>query len=379
MYRIIILVLLLVSTTIVNAQDFISADKLTYQYFMEGNWDKLIDSTEQFLNQGIDFKTLRQRLGYAYYMKTDYVEASIQYKHAYDFDNSDVVSIQYLYYSYQNAGNKIMAQYYAKKLPAETQKELKLKSFRIIDALDFEYNYKTSYTDIRSAPSFLRFGINTQLAYNLNLYQTVSNHKQTFYSIYNSVQNEYFGLLNLTATEKLSLLVGYHHINTLVDTTTNISNMFLGKVVYRLNRFDFGLSYSNYKTDLDNTNQIGLQIGTLLPGKHNIYLSSALFHLSDTVSSGFVFNQTAGILLTEKIWIEGSVTLGNLKNFVDLNGLYVYNSLDSTTFRTGLSLYYYLNKQLTLYSNYTFCKKNIVDYDLNYTQHSITGGIIWKF
>ena len=83
--------------------------------------------------------------------------------------------------------------------------------------------------------------------------------------------------------------------------------------------------------------------------------------------------------MTKKVWLEGNVTLGNLNNFADLNGLYIYNSLDPTTFRTGLSLYYYLNKQLTLYSNYTFSKKHITEYDVNYNQHSITGGIIWKF
>ncbi len=382
MYRILIVGLLFVFTNTLSAQDnynYSSSDSVSYQYFLNGNWDKLIESTEVILKQGIDFKTLRQRLGYAYFVKTDYVEASIQYKYAYEFDKTDRLTISYLYYSYLNSGNQILANYYAQKLPAETQAELHLKSFRLVDAMDFEYNYKTAYSDIRSAPNYLRMGLNSQLTYNLNYYQTISNYKQVFYSIYNTVQNEYFGLLNFTATEHLSLLAGYHYINTKVDSTAYKSQLFLGKVVYRLNRFDFGLSYSTYKTDFGNTNQIGFRFGALLPGKHNIYLSSTIFHLSDTVSSGWVFNQTAGVLLTKKLWAEGSVTLGNLKNFVDLNGLYVYNSLDPTTFRIGLSLYYYLNKRLTLYSNYTFSKKNIVDYDLNYTQHSITGGIIWKF
>ena len=173
-------------------------------------------------------------------------------------------------------------------------------------------------------------------------------------------------------------LTGYHYINTKVDSIDYKSQLFLGKAVFRVNRFDFGLSYSTYKTDFGSTKQLGVQFGALLPDKQNIYLSSALYHLSDSVSSEWVFNQSAGALVTKKLWLEGNITLGNLKNFVDLNGLYVYNSLDPTTFRTGLSLYYYLNKRITLYSNYTFSEKYIIDYDLNYTQHSITGGIIWK-
>jgi hypothetical protein len=353
MYRVIIIVILLFTAIIVNAQnDYISADKVTYQYFLDGNWDELIDSTEQFINEGIDFKTLRQRLGYAYYMKTDYVEAGIQYKHAFDFDNSDIISIQYLYFSYLNSGNKIMANYYANKLPPETQEKLNLKSFRIIDAFDFEYNYKTSYSDIRSAPSFLRFGINSQITYNLNLYLTISNFKQSFYSTYSTIQNEYFGLLNFTATDNLNLLAGYHHINALVDTSTSISHIFLGKAVYQLNRFNFGIIYSNYKTtEALNKNQVGFQIGTSLAGKQNIYLSSTLYNLSNSTGSAWVFNQTAGALILKNVWAGGHVTFGNLINFVDLNGLYVYNSIDPTTFRTGLTLYYYLNKHFTLYTN----------------------------
>ena len=387
MYRVIIIVILLFTTYTVSAQnDYISADKVTYQYFMDGNWDELIDSTEQFLSEGIDFKTLRQRLGYAYFMKTDYVEASIQYKHAFDFDNSDIISIQYLYFSYLNSGNKIMSNYYANKLPPETQEKLNLKSFRIIDAFDFEYNYKTSYSDIRSAPSFLRFGINSQLAYNLNLYQTISNYKQSFYSTYSTIQNEYFGLLNFTATDNLNLLAGYHYINTLEGTTTDISHVFVGKAVYRLNRFDLGIIYSFFNTELINKNQVGLQIGALIPGVHNTYLSSTLYNLSNSTNIAWVFNQTVGALITKKVWAEGHVTFGNLLNFIDLNGLYVYNSIDPITFRAGLSLYYYLNKHFSIYSNYTYSERNIIDYDVNYTQnsitgytqHSITGGIIWK-
>ena len=151
MYRILIVSLLFVFANTLSAQEnynYNSADSVTYQYFMNGNWDKLIESTEVILKQDIDFKTLRQRLGYAYFVKTDYVEASIQYKHAYEFDKGDLLTIRYLYYSYLNSANPILANYYAQKLPAETQDELHLKSFRLFDALDFEYNYKTAYSNI---------------------------------------------------------------------------------------------------------------------------------------------------------------------------------------------------------------------------------------
>lgn len=386
MFRVLIIVQLLLFAVTLSAQhkyNYAKADSISYEYFKQENWDKLITSTELMLKQGIDSKHLRQRLAYAHFVKTNYAKAAIQYTRAYEFDKSDLLTISYLYYSYLKLGNQTLAQFYAQKLPKETQEELHLKSFRWINAIDFEYNYKTAYSDIRTAPNFLRLGFNSQLGYRWNYYQTISNYKQIFYTTYHTTQNEYFGLLNFTATNQLSLLAGYHYIHTNIDssviTSAYKSHMFIGKAVYRLNRLNLGLSYSNFDSNSSYSNQLGLQFGALLPGKQNIYLSSALFHLSDATTNRWVFNQTAGMLMTKKLWVEANVTLGNLKNFVDLNGLYVYNSLDPTTFRTGLSLYYYLNKHFTLYSNYTFSEKNIEYNNKYYNQHSITGGIIWKF
>lgn len=83
-------------------------------------------------------------------------------------------------------------------------------------------------------------------------------------------------------------------------------------------------------------------------------------------------------MLFDKIWTEASVNVGNLDNFVDLDGLYIYNSLDRSTFRSGLSTYWYINKHWTFYLNYTYDTKNIVLYNEFYTQQSITGGLLWK-
>jgi hypothetical protein len=91
-----------------------------------------------------------------------------------------------------------------------------------------------------------------------------------------------------------------------------------------------------------------------------------------------VFSQSAGFLFAKRFWLDGNITLGNQKNFVDLNGLYVYNSFDPTIFKTGLSLFWYATNNISLYTNYTFNKKYIVDNDINYFQHSYTGGLIWK-
>ena len=83
-------------------------------------------------------------------------------------------------------------------------------------------------------------------------------------------------------------------------------------------------------------------------------------------------------MLFNRLWTEAYVNLGNLNQFIDNNGLYFYNSLDPTTFRTGISGFWYVCKPLTIYLNYNYDTKKIFTDNLFYNQHSITGGLIWK-
>ncbi len=96
------------------------------------------------------------------------------------------------------------------------------------------------------------------------------------------------------------------------------------------------------------------------------------------MSNRIVFSQSIGTLVFKKLWLRGSVTLGNLKNFADNNGLYIYNSIDPTTFRTAYCAFWTQSKHIIVFGNYTFDKKNIIDKKINYIQHSCSTGIIWK-
>ena len=40
-------------------------DSITYQHYLAGEWDELIETGKTALERGIDFKWLQQRLGYA--------------------------------------------------------------------------------------------------------------------------------------------------------------------------------------------------------------------------------------------------------------------------------------------------------------------------
>ena len=91
-----------------------------------------------------------------------------------------------------------------------------------------------------------------------------------------------------------------------------------------------------------------------------------------------IFSQNAGAHVLKSLWVEGTVTVGNIQNYNDHNALYIYNSIDPTLFRTGLSLYLNLNKNFTLYCNYLYDTKQVEQTTNQYIQQSFLGGLLWK-
>lgn len=370
--------------------DFNTVDSISYALFRDEKWDELIKTGKEAISYQIDFKRLQQRMGYAYFAKADYYNAIKHYEKSLKFDQNDEISHLYLYFAGLNIGDETYARFHAAKLSEEKKEENQIAAFRPVDAIDLEYSKKINDYSYRSNPDFVRFGINTRIGYRLNLYQSVSRYNQ--FSEYESgtinqytattEQDEYFALLSWSVLSKTSLSAGYHHVNTKVDY--GLSNavypgrIWLAQLKQKVHRFSIGLSGSVFDNDSTQATQIGIQIGVVLPGKCSPYLKSAVYNLNENKGNRIIFSQTAGLFVLPAIWAETTLTLGNLNNYVNQNGLYFYNSPDATIFRSGLSLFWYQGKHLTFYSNYTYDKKEVYQLINTYNQHSITGGIIWK-
>lgn len=379
MYKFLITALFFISVA-ARAQEpitFLTVDSLTYQYYMTGDWNKLIEIGNKAIEQDIDYKRLRQRMGYAYFVKMDFYAAQVHYEKALTFDEFDTDTRTYLYYCGLNTGNEAFARFHAEKLPKDLQQELKEDAFKPVDAIDLEISYKANTVLSRTNPSYLRMGLNTQLGYRLTFYQSVSNYQQTIESALTK-QPEYYALLNWSMTSHLSLDIAYHYLNVSVDGDKYPGNMVFTALSSRINRFNLGLNFSMLNDNTSIFKQFGLQAGVTLPGKSSIYFKSSVSEIIGKGDNRTIYSQVAGTRLTKTLWAEGNVTLGNLKNYNDHNALYIYNLIDPTTFRTGFTLFWYLGNSVTLIGNYTFDKKQIELTNFNYKQYSFSGGIIWK-
>ncbi len=379
MYKFLIIILLLFPV-VLKAQDslsFNSADSITYSCYLTGDWDQLIETGKQAIAQNIDFKWLRQRMGYAYFIKQDYYASQKQYEAALVFDKDDIITCEYLYYCGLNNGNDAYSRYQAAKLSAELKKKLGIHAFNPIASVDVEYNYKYNNNNTRSNPVYYRAGIYTQAGYRLSLYQSISDFKQTIDSVLIK-QPDYFALINWSVTSHSSLSLAYHHLNTSLDGYKYPGNLVFGLLSTRFNRFTLGLNGSFFRYNLGDFKQVGLQGGVTMPGKSGLYFISYLSGLIETETNRLIFSQYAGVRIFKTLWAEGNVTTGNIQNYHDHNALYIYNSIDPTLFRTGLSLYWYTGKHLTLYGNYLYDTKQVEQTNKQYIQQSFSGGLLWK-
>lgn len=378
MYKLIIALLLVLPFTLKAQQalTYHSVDSLTYRYYMNGNWNELIKTGKQALAQNIDFEWLRQRMGYAYFIKADYYASQKQYEKALKF-NESYISHEYLYYCGLNTGNPANARYHASNLSPEVKEKLKITESEVISSIDLEYNYKTSNYAERSNPSYMRAGINSWLGYRVSLYQSVSNYKQVIDSSAIK-QTDYLASLNWSLNSHTSLTAAYHYLSTSVERYKYPGHLVYGSLNTRINRYSFGFNGSFFRYNLSSTIQVGMNAGLAVPGKSGLYFNTAFNGLLDQNTPRLIFSQIAGIRVFKSVWAQGLITLGNIQNYTDQGGLYVYNSLDPTVIRTGGSLFWYAGKKITFYGNYLYDTKQVEQTTNQYIQQSFLGGIIWK-
>ena len=387
-FKCLVIVLLIFNFT-VKAQkvlDFRNTDSLTYIYYKSGDWNSLIKLGTEAIYNGIDYKYLRQRLGIAFFSKGDYFKSREHFEKALLFDSFDSFTLTYLYYTFLNTAEPEFAGYYVSKMSEDLRKSLSVKSFQPVESIDFEYNFKYAATYLRSNPQYYHFGINSRLGSRFWLFQMFSNYNQTI-TIQHPLKNEfakdqqpeYFALMKFTISPHLMLKSSYHFINSTYSSTISYGNLGYLGLSANLNRINFEVNASVLNINQSYVTQCGIQSGVEFLGIMNNYLISALSLISEQNKNRFIYTQKAGFKPLKKVWLEGSITFGDITDYNDYNAMYVYNLIDPTTFRTGATLFYNAGKHLSLWANYSYERKEFYENSLyHYNQYSFLGGVKWK-
>jgi hypothetical protein len=366
--------------------NFQSVDSITYKYYTSGDWSNLISFGNKAIESGIDYKYLRQRLGYAYFMTGDFVRAYRNFEKALQYDSYDAFTLAYLYYINLDLVKPETSGYYASRMSVSDRKSYNVNSSKAVENIDLELSLKVPSTTLRSNPLYLRFGLGSRPWPRLGLYQSISAFNQ-YITVrypsqiieYSNRQYEYYGIIKYALLPKFQIKAGYHFLYTDYSSLITYTNLSYFGMTTDIGLFNINLDGSLSDNSKETVIQGSLKAGFLIPGRANFRLTSGVSLVNQNNSTEIIYNNRIGFRLNQRIWMEGDVEWGNMNNYNDYDALYIYNSVDPMTFKSGLTTYFLTRDRITIWINLGTERKNYYETDLyNYKQFSFLGGLRWR-
>lgn len=414
-------------------------DKISYELFLQKDWEELIKLSKKSVDQGINFFYLQARTGIAYYNLKKYRTASTWFLQAWEKDQAMEWLQEYLYYSLLFSGRAGEAS----KISGKFTPEMKIKTGtqqKKITRLALEGGYSFN-PDLESLTAenhgeqagvgenygeafylknyhFETFDLSHSLTPALNLNHSLSyvglNREEHIDwgqpEIFPIKINQFQYLINpeVVVAKKI-------YISPSATIIWGNSDLYLGayrgnmaKYFYNspYNYSDYILSVSTWShfgnfspgAEIDFAN-IANEPFTQLSGWLTFYpLSNLNFYITPRVylkrdkekSLNFNAIGISGGLQLGTVHLYGQYITGEMKNFIEYGGYVVSNFPGTSKQKFTGSIYLptgkkyqfvfrYINQDITeTYQVYTnLVKSNSTDY--NYIKHTLTAGISWNF
>ncbi len=358
------------------------ADSTSADLYNSGDWKELIVFGNQSVKNGIDFPGLRLKIAYAYMMSGNFKMALKNYEDILANDGYNETARFYAYLCNSYLNNDLAASYNAGYM----QNKNGLRPFAFIDAgTEFSTNLNNDIN--RGDASYSRISLSNRLSWRWQLEQSLVYYNQTIFRLSdndNSIdardqQKEYYAKLSYAASANFSILGAYHYVNTSFETSVGNSNLgFLG-ARFTASYFDLQVDMNFGSLDEKPIEQYDGKLTFYPMGNFNFYTISRASDQHLNASDHIILSQAIGFKLIKNTWLESAVTIGDQNDYLDADGLYIYNAIDKITFKCGETLFYQLSKHMQLQLDYVYEKKDDTYQSLNYEQNSITLGLIWKF
>lgn len=376
-----------------QVKTYLQVDSISNNLYAAGQWPQLIRMGNQAIKDSIDFVGLRSRLGYAYLLTGNYSAALMEYNHVFKNDPADKMSRYYAYLCQSYLNNDPAASYNAGFCDSALLKSQYISNLQLT-SVGMESGIKLNQDPYRGTASYNRLSLGLRLSWRLLFDQSVvyferpvskltdaiiGNAKDNILISSRDNEFEYYGKLSYSISQQLTLLGAYHYLDTKYFSTNYYSNLGLLGLKYSGNYFNAQADINFGKLTGYSLTQYNAAVMLYPTGNLNFYTVSRFSYLNRDNNHLPVFNQSIGFKAFKNTWLETLVTFGKLDNYIDSNGLYIYNSIDVSTFKMGETAFYELGKHAQLQLNYTFEKKQDSENNLEYNQASVTAGILWKF
>jgi len=383
--------------------DFATVDKVTYELYLQQNWEKLASYGKKAIKNGIDYYYLRMRVGIANFELEKFMYAELHFNNALEFNAEDIDALTYLYYCYQNTGKHAEAQKTLLQIPEKAVLEMGIDNTNHIEFVYLETG--PSFTNnqnnvgefdldgaqnIYGEKTYLRNGYYTALGLRYKLFpsvrivgsyiniiqgktkQIMQNDSLIINDEFPLYQNQVYFNANIRLNRNISIIPAFHFLNTSYTTvyskydeinkdfeyfesktTLNsyIAHLAIEKDISILTMGLFGgYSNMNERTQI----QTGLSFTIYPEGNLSLYTNSKLImRWQDSLRTEgfynrFIFYQMIGLKIFKGFWTEAFATFGELENYYEKNAYVVYNIPDKILFKWGIQLLYQVNNKINL-------------------------------
>jgi len=385
MYRLIITIgLILFTFSGIRAQDELDFNTInleTYRLYLAQEWDSLIVLGKEALHGETDYYYLRMRLGIAYYSKQNYRKAAGHFTHALSFNQDDPVSLEYLYFSRLLSGKDDQANHVRKRFKGDLALKLPPPRGKFLQQLSAEYLYNKGVNDegfenlpevyVVSAPgvqyttrhfSNVSLSLVNSIAPSVRLIHAYNFLVKSNHYFYNDgfasyhlpdqqvIQHQYFFSPQFTTPSGFVFMPMFHVIRVAYETVFDTGQGFQGgtslwttSTLYETDFVtglgfqkglgNFDLHLGGWYSEINNADQIQNRLGiTWFPlGNLNLYTGGSMnSQVENTQEGEGVFRIIPEILLgfsiSEKVWFDLKAAMGEMTNYLENNGMIVYNS-----------------------------------------------------
>src|SRR5476651_613746 len=342
---------------------FPQVDSTSYAKYMAADWKALVDYGNTAITAGVDYPVLRLRMAYAQFLLGNYSGALTHYQKVLSDDSHNQMARYYGYLCNKYLGRSNEASNNAGYVDTITLNKEQIKPFGALQA-GLEVSAKNSNNNNRGTGVYTRAFFSNRLGWNLQLDQSVAYYSQAITSTtavtaaagapaiatpvigtYTDSQIEYYVKLGYTLTDNLVLLGAYHYLGTSYGATTYQNHVGLVGLRYSAPYFSIQADANLSRISNSNTQQYNGQLSLYPLGNLNLYTVSKVSAQSGALQQT-IFSQTLGFKAVKQLWLEASGSIGRLDDFLDADALYVYNSIDVTTFKAGGSAYYPLGNHV---------------------------------
>lgn len=353
MRNLLVIIFIFISVNIDGQDDFLSLDRKSYEYYLNGDYKNLKITGEKLLSSGPDYYYLRMRLGILSYNKQLYSTSFRHFSKAIEFNSLDTLSREYIYYSYLFSGRKTEANIFLSSMPTNNRNRIikitgnpGLAEFYIVSSAAFYdvtlYSYNNLYYESVKNSLNISGGFQGSLSDRIRLNIAFTNFRKAG-TVYNSNEpnGEEFNLSQNQVYLKLTGLVlknwelsGFGHaafynpvyapgqLNTEVLMGIGISNN-----GWKL-RTGANFSFSNFSA----SEQLrGEGYITYLPsGNLNLYFTTGgMYQADDNWGNTYQINQEIGFRLLKSLWLETGLVKGNSFLYARDQGSVIANSFQS--------------------------------------------------